>query len=77
MLSRLFFLLACIIIGWLIINAVLRKIIAAFGRHRPNEPSQPNSRFDRNAPQPGISRKFDDIKDAEYTDITDNDKRQQ
>ncbi len=66
MLFRLFFLLACIIIGSLIINAVLKGIITAFGRHRPNEPSQP-----------GISQKFDDIKDAEYTDITDNEKRQQ
>jgi hypothetical protein len=74
MLFRLFFLLACIIIGSLIINAVLKGIIATFGRHRPNGPSQRNSRFDRNASQPGISQKFDDIKDAEYTDITDNEK---
>jgi hypothetical protein len=74
MLSKLFLLVVCIVIVSWIINAILKGIITTFGRYQPNRPPQQNSGFEQNAPKPGISQKFNDIKDAEYTDITDNEK---
>jgi hypothetical protein len=74
MLFRLFFLVACIVIVSWVINAILKGIITTFGRFRPNQPPQRNSRFNPDGSHHGMSQKFDDIKDAEYTDVTDDEK---
>ncbi len=65
---RLLFLLATIIFAWFIINAIMRGIIITLRGHR----SQRQTR--QNRPTVSTRQQFDDIKDAEYTDITDEKK---
>lgn len=65
---RLFFLLVSIVVVWLVVNAIVKGIIRTFGGYRPQQqsPFGPRTPSARQTQQ-----KFDDIKDADYTDITD------
>ncbi len=61
---RFLFLLVGIILAWFIVNIILRGIIATFGGHQLRRQAKPPSNRQE-------QQRFDDIKDAEFTDITD------
>ncbi|MGD0337783.1 MAG: hypothetical protein ABSB78_03245 [Bacteroidota bacterium] len=61
---RFLFLLVGIILAWFIVNIILRGIIATFGGPRSQRQAKPP--LNRQTQQ-----RFDDIKDAEFKDITD------
>ena len=65
---RFLFFLACVLFGWLIISAVVKAIIRAFGGNRLHGGTG------RNPSQPEANQTFNDIRDAEYTDITEKKK---
>jgi hypothetical protein len=54
-----------IVLTWLIINVILRRIMSVFGGSRPQQ-KPPQTGQHQQTPEI-----FQDIKDAEYTDITE------